>query len=159
MKKYGMVVFSLLLAACGFHLKGTVALDAPMPYQIWSVQGGALQNALTNTLRRQPGVQIRDNDAEVVVKVLNVDQRKTESAVNLSGSTSEYLLDLNVSVQVYRNGQPLGDTMLVNVQRHMDYADSMVLGKQEEEQTIWREMRQDAAEQIVRRLNYLPTPQ
>lgn len=158
MKKYLFIVLSLLLAACGFHLKGNVALDAPMPYQVWAVQGGALQNALTNILRRQPGVTVRDDDPEVVVKVLGVDQRKTVSAVNQAGNTSEYLLELTASAQAYRHGQPVGEVMRVNVQRYMDYADSMILGKQDEEQTIWREMRNDAAEQIVRRLNYLPAP-
>ena len=41
----------------------------------------------------------------------------------------------------------------------MDYANSDVLGKAEEEQTIWSEMRTDAAEQIVRRLTFLKAPQ
>ena len=45
--------------------------------------------------------------------------------------------------------------MSVSVRRILDYSDNEILGKQEEEETLWAEMRQDAAEQIVRRLTFL----
>ena len=52
----------------------------------------------------------------------------------------------------------MGAPISVQVQRYMAYADSEILGKQEEEAQIWREMRADAAAQMVRRLAYLPKP-
>ena len=54
-----------------------------------------------------------------------------------------------------RNGEPVGEPITVLVNRTMDYNDSEVLGKQEESETIWAEMRADAADQIVRRLTFL----
>ena len=38
----------------------------------------------------------------------------------------------------------------------MTYSDSEVLGKESEELALWRDIRTDAAAQIVRRLGFLP---
>ncbi|UGA40454.1 LPS assembly lipoprotein LptE [Chromobacterium haemolyticum] len=45
--------------------------------------------------------------------------------------------------------------MTVVVRRSMNYSDSAILGKEQEEALIWTDARRDAAEQIVRRLAYL----
>lgn len=45
--------------------------------------------------------------------------------------------------------------MNIRIERTLPYADSLILGKQEEEQTIWQEMYHDAAEQLVRQLSFL----
>lgn len=42
------------------------------------------------------------------------------------------------------------------VRREMSYSDAAVLGKEREEALLWADMRRDAAEQLVRRLSYLP---
>ena len=115
-----------------------------------------MQVALENALRRQSNVRLDDQHAEVTVKVVNVRQQKDVSAINIGGNTTEYLLNLRVDVQAWRQGAPLGEPFSVQVQRYMDYADSEILGKQEEEAQLQREMRADAAAQIVRRLAYLP---
>ena len=62
---------------------------------------------------------------------------------------------LTVEAQVLKHGEPVGRPMTVFVRRILDYSDNEILGKQEEEETLWAEMRQDAAEQIVRRLTFL----
>ena len=59
------------------------------------------------------------------------------------------------SAQASRNGEPLGEPMEIVVRRPMEYADSEILGKGEEEAMIWQDMRRDAAQQIVRRLGFL----
>lgn len=48
--------------------------------------------------------------------------------------------------------------MEVSVRRSMNYSDSAVLGKEQEEGLLWADARRDAAEQIVRRLAYLKVP-
>ncbi|MDO5059508.1 MAG: LPS assembly lipoprotein LptE, partial [Neisseria sp.] len=93
--------------------------------------------------------------AQAVLVVEDVSTQRDVQTVTRAALINEYALVLNLRAQAYRNGKPLGDVMNVQVRRTMDYADSEVLGKQEEEAQIWREMRRDAAEQLVRRLAFL----
>lgn len=158
MKKYLGLALVLCISACGFHLKGSVPLGDALHYQVWAVDGGTMQTALENALRRQSNVRLDATNPEVLVKVLDVRQQKDVSAINIGGNTIEYMLNLRVDAQAWRAGEPLGAPISVQVQRYMAYADSEILGKQEEEAQIWREMRADAAAQMVRRLAYLPKP-
>lgn len=156
MKKWLLLAITLVLTSCGFHLKGTSLFDVPLPYRSWQIEGDSMQRALETVLRRQPNVIVDATNPDVVVKVLSADQNMSTSAVDISGSTSEYLLVLAVKVQAYRHGKPLGDPINVNVQRYMDYSDHEVLAKENERSIIWRDIQTDAAEQIVHRLAYLP---
>lgn len=150
---------ALLLASCGFHLKGTAGTSQPLPYQNWSVNGGALQQALENALRRADGRPVAASEAQMAVNVNHIETRRDIYTITRAADINEYLLILRVEAQATRNGEAVGEPMTVLVQRTMDYADSEVLGKAEEEQTIWSEMLTDAAEQIVRRLTFLKAAQ
>lgn len=157
MKKYLMPPLLLLLAACGFRLAGTdPALNPPLPYQVWSVQGQALQQAIeTELLRRHARV---DNAfAQASIKINNIEAHKDIQTLNLSGTVTEYRLELKVSAQAWHDNKPLGEPILITVYRTLDYSDSEILGKQEEEAQLWAEMRTDAARQLVRRLGHLKT--
>lgn len=156
MKKWLLLATLFVLTGCGFHLKGTSGFDKPMPYHSWKIEGGNMQRALEVVLRRQPDVIVDTEHPEVVVKVISAIQDSSTSAVDLSGGASEYLLTLKVNVQAYHNDQPLGDPIQVTVHRYMDYSDHEVLAKEDEQRMIWHDMRTDAAEQIVRRLAFLP---
>ena len=156
MKKWLLLATLFVLTGCGFHLKGTSGFDKPMPYHSWKIEGGNMQRALEVVLRRQPDVIVDTEHPDVVVKVISATQDSSTSAVDLSGGASEYLLTLKVNVQAYHNDQPLGDPIQVTVHRYMDYSDHEVLAKEDEQRMIWHHMRTDAAEQIVRRLAFLP---
>lgn len=155
MKKIILTAAVFLSASCGFHLKGTAGTSQPLPYQNWYVNGGALQQALENALRRSDGRPVASGEAQMAVTVTHIETRRDIYTITRAADINEYLLILRVEAQASRNGEPVGEPMTVLVQRTMDYADSEVLGKAEEEQTIWSEMRTDAAEQIVRRLTFL----
>lgn len=156
MKKWLLLAFTFILCSCGFHLKGTSVFDTPMPYHSWKIEGGSMQRALEVVLRRQPNIIVDTEKPDVVIKVLSASQNMSTSSVDISGSTSEYLMELAVSVQAYRHGEPLGNVINVNVQRYMDYSDHEVLAKENERNLIWHDIQTDAAEQIVHRLAYLP---
>ncbi|ASK28112.1 LPS-assembly lipoprotein LptE [Neisseria chenwenguii] len=155
MNKILLTAAALLLSACGFHLKGNGGITKPLPYQTWSVNGNVLQEALENALRRADGKPV-ETGAEAGVTVTGIETRRDIYTITRTAHVNEYLLILRVEAQATRNGAPVGPKLSALVQRTMDYADSEVLGKAEEEQTIWSEMRTDAAEQIVRQLTFLP---
>ena len=92
---------------------------------------------------------------QITLRVVDFQKRRDIYTITRAAAVNEYLLAMTVKAQAFRNGEPVGEPMEVKVHRTMDYADSEVLGKQEEEETIWSEMRIDAADQIVRRLTFL----
>lgn len=154
MKKIFVVCSILLLSACGFHLKGTHR-QATLPVQNWYVQGQALQQPLENALRYADGLPVDDVYQAAHLRVLHVETQKDIYTITRAAKLNENLLSLRVSAQAYYHHRAWGQPINVEIRRVLPYSDSMVLGKQEEEQTIWREMRQDAAQQIVRQLGFI----
>ncbi len=157
MKAIMMISAALMLAACGFHLKGRGPQEA-LPYQNWHISGGQLQQALEKALRRADGVPVAADKAEATVVVQDVSSGKSIYTVTRGALINEYLFELSARAQVYRNGVPQGAPFVVSTRHQMDYVDGEALGKQEEEAMIWQEMRRDAAEQIVRRLPFVGKP-
>lgn len=154
MKKIALTAVVLMLSACGFHLKGSSAARV-LPYQTWQVNGGEMQQAVEKALRRADGIPAAASRAQAAVTVTKVETRRDIYTITRAAEVNEYLLSLRVEAQVSRKGQSLGKPMTIVVNRTMNYANSEVLGKAEEEQTIWSEMRADAADQLVRRLTFL----
>lgn len=160
MNKILLTAAVLLLGACGFHPKGMGGISHPLPYQAWHIANGqAMQQALDKALRYADGNPVGADKAQAVLTVSRIDTRKDIYTITRAAEINEYLLILRVEAQASVNGEPLGEPITVVINRKMDYANSDVLGKAEEEQTIWSEMRTDAAEQIVRRLTFLKAPQ
>lgn len=156
MKKTILTACTLLLASCGFHLKGSAGTSPQMPYQNWYVEPGtAIHGDLETALKRVGAKLVAHDKAQAVLSIRHIGERREIYTVTRASLVNEYLLTLHVSAQAYRDGKPFGPEQSVVVQRTMDYTESEVLGKQEEEETIWADMRRDAAEQIARRLTFL----
>ncbi|MDO4997372.1 MAG: LPS assembly lipoprotein LptE [Neisseria sp.] len=154
MNKIFSLAFVLALSSCGFHLKGAAPYDR-LPVQEWHIPAGALKQPLETALRQASGVpsEYANRGASLVINHMN--EQRDVITITRAAQINEYLLMLNVNAQAYYQGKAWGEPMQIQVRRTMDYADSQILGKQEEEAQIWREMRQDAAAQIVRRLAFL----
>lgn len=154
MKRICSTVFAcLLLSACGFHLKGQWAGDT-LPYQAWSVPvNDSMQVPLETALRRQgTGVVFDRNNPQATVRVLENSTDRIASAMSIGGDDVEYLLSLNVSVRLERDGESIGDPIRVRVQRYLEYADDEILGKSGEEDQLWDKIREEAAERVVRQI-------
>ena len=88
---------------------------------------------------------------------MSVDTKKDIYTITRAARINEYLFSMRVHAQAYRDGKAWGEPMQIDIKRTLPYSDREVLGKAEEESTIWHEMQTDASEQIVRRLAFLPT--
>lgn len=146
----------LLLSACGFKLKGTQIYDH-LPVQNWQVSGDVLQIPLEKAMRRAlTSANNTVNNQAAEIRVLRVDTKKDVYTITRAAKLNEYLLSMSVHAQAFRDGKAWGEPMYIEIRRTLPYADSMILGKAEEEQMIWNEMKADAAEQIIQRLTFLP---
>lgn len=147
----------LLLSACGFKLKGAYPHDH-LPVQHWQVSGGELQQPLETALNRALSYpKPFSGSPEAEIRVLDVQMRNDVYTITRAARINEYLLSMQVTVQAFRDGRAWGEPIKVHIRRNLPYSDGFVLGKAEEQATIWREMRQDAANQIVRQLGFLPS--
>ncbi|BBF87379.1 LPS-assembly lipoprotein RlpB precursor [Aquitalea magnusonii] len=161
---HGLALASLvfLLSACGFHLKGMGGSSRPLPFNSVYVEEGSskLGPILHETLARNEKLVLLSapKQAEAVLSVLSENQAREVSTINSGGKVNEYLLSYTASVRTVLGGVPVEPDMVISVRRYLNYSDSDVLGKEQEEALLWNDIRRDAAEQLIRRLAYLPRP-
>lgn len=147
-----------LLAGCGFHLRGLSAPLAPLSFASISLQEtGSLNEALKVALQRDGRLSLR-SPAEAVFRITGEETRKDILTINRGGKVNEYLLVYRAEATVQRRQDDSPLPLSVVVRRELSYSDAGVLGKEREEAMLWDDMRRDAAEQLVRRLSYLPNP-
>ena len=157
MNKIILLLAILAVGACGFHLKGHSEYDR-LPVKNWQVSGGALQKSLETQLRYASGTVVNNTKTtkpDAVLRVISFGEGKSIYTITRAGKTNQYMLTLRATAQAYRNGKPWGRPLTTTVQKTLPYSGTNVLGHDDGQATLWDEMRQDAAEQIVRQLGFL----
>ena len=147
------------LAACGFHLRGD--FNVPFASVFVSTTGASqIANVLKRELTNSPTrlmTSAKDADAQ-----LNISAEKRERIIlSLSGAgrVREYQLKISVRYQlVDSKGAVAIPTSEIQLQRIMTYDDSQVIAKQQEEALLYKDMEQDAASQILRRMTAIKRP-
>jgi len=149
-----LLAAALLLASCGFQLRGT----APLPFTSIYVQA-PVTSALAGQLRRavlaSNGTRIADvpEEAQVVLQILNEKQEKQILSLTGGGRVSEYQLRYRVGFRLTdsknREHIPASELLL---KRDYSFSDEQALAKEQEEALLYRDMRNDAVQQLVRRL-------
>ncbi len=150
-----ILLMSLLLAACGFHLRG----QAGMPFSTLYLDAANPTTAFIGELRRS--LEANDvklvNSAEQAEVVLNISLEYPEKQIlslGGSGRVSEYSLRYRVSLRAYdskhREWIPAEDIIL---HRDYTYDDTKILAKEAEENLLYQSMRTDMVQQILRRLS------
>lgn len=155
---YLMILGVLALSACGFHLRGLNVPLAPLPFESLYIDNStSLGGDLNTVLRRDQRITLASspNAAQAVLKVYGEQTHKDILTINSAGNINEYLLTFRVEAQVLEKGVLIGEPMTILIHRTLGYSDSAILGKQDEESLLWRDMRNEAAEQIARRLSFL----
>ena len=146
-----------LAAGCGFQLRrydglpfGSLFIDAP--------GGSAVTQRLRVMLATDKAVRLTDTagEAEAVLKITQEERVKSILTLTGGGRVSEYRLSLKLAyVVLARDGRELAAPESLELQRIMTYNDALVLAKGAEEQLLYRDMDDDAALRIVRRMQTL----
>jgi LPS-assembly lipoprotein len=157
-----VLMLSLLLAACGFHLRGknTFAL----PFQKLYVNPVSGNTPFINELKiaiQSNGVQITDTPdlAQLTLQIVSEVADRQILSLSAAGTVLEYRLQFRVSLRAYDQKQqewlaPQG----ITVQRNYNYDNSQVLAMMQEEALLYQDMRSDAVQQVLRRLNHALPP-
>jgi LPS-assembly lipoprotein len=145
-----------LATGCGFQLRrydglpfASLYLDAP---------GSALAPRLRNMLATDKATRLTTTaaEAEAVLKITQEERVKSILTLTGGGRVSEYKLTLKISYVVLgKDGTELAAPETFELVRSMTYDDSLHLAKGAEEQLLYRDMDENAALRIVRRMQTL----
>lgn len=155
-----LLIFSLAcLCACGFQLRGT-SMAALQGSKFYIKSSGSY--ALAKEVKKQlsiADIQIvnSSHDADYVVEIGNESfERKILSISADTGKVEEYELIYNTTLSVTdAAGKKLVSDDPVTTQRDFTSGEVTVLGKSDEVNRLHEEIRQYAAENIVRKLRYV----
>lgn len=143
-----------LLAACGFHLRGVRDLPFSSLYinsNKYSELTAQIRRAITAQTHTQVADEIKAADA-----VLDITENRTEKVIlslNSAGRVREYQLRQRFSFKVRTpDNDEIAPVATIEVRRDLNYSDTEVLAKQEEEQLLFTEMQADVIQQLLRRL-------
>ena len=158
-----VLMLTLLLGACGFHLRGEGAFA--LPFQTLYVKSTNDYAPFIGELKRAieaNGVQITDTPGQAQLTLHIVSETTDKQILSLSGSgrVREYRLQYNISLRAYDSKQQ--DWLApeeITLRRDFSYDDTQVLAKEQEENLLYQDMRGDAVQQVLRRLNHAKPPQ
>ena len=147
-------MLSVLISACGFQLRGV----AKLPFETMYVEASDT-SPVGNDLRaafKSSNVRITNSapEAQAVVQLLGETREKIILSLSGGGRVREYQLRMRVSFRVYgpNNKEFLAPTEIVLL-RDLSYDDTQILAKESEEALLFRDIQNDAVQQIMRRVS------
>lgn len=146
----------LALTGCGFRLRGSagVALSMPATYLAGDTASAVLLADLRRALRDAGVVLVAAReDGRAVLTVTAEEQSRRVLSVGTAGTVQEYELHYAVTFAVLdHQGKELLPAQTVGRLRAVSFSESQVLAKGAEEELLYRDLRRDVVQGVVRRL-------
>ncbi|HEU4819238.1 LPS assembly lipoprotein LptE [Janthinobacterium sp.] len=151
---------TVLLSACGFHLRGSNG-SFMLPFATMYIglpDTSPLAIGLKRYIRAIGSTEVVNakDGADAVLEVLTDPERnrtKTILSLNSSGRVQEYQLGYSINFRVLdKAGNQLLAPTSISLVRPITFDESQVLAKETEEAALYRDMRNDMVQQIMRRL-------
>jgi len=154
------LALALLLAGCGFRLRGT----AEVPFETLYVPGATSGIALDLKRNIQAGTKARVVDdpskADAVLQFTEETRQKEILSLTGTGRVREFQLRYRVAFRVHDGkGAEYVPPNTIQLTRDVTFNDAEILAKEQEEQLLFRDMQFDMVQQIMRRLAAAKRPQ
>jgi len=146
-----------LLAGCGFQLRRLEGIPFASLYVDAPPDSGVAQR-IRNALKSNTNTRLTATagEAEAVLQVGQEDRSKTILSLSGAGRVTEYRLGLKLTYSVRgQDGRSLAAAETIELVRDFTYDDSQVLAKGVEEKFLFRDMEDNAAQRILRRMQAL----
>ena len=143
----------VLLAACGFQLRGTA--DVPFQTIYLPPVTGGIGLELKRNIQAGTRAKVVDSpkDAEAVLEFTQDSREKEILSLTGTGRVREFQLRYRVGFRVHDGkGREFVPATTVVLLRDISFNDTDVLAKESEEQLLYRDMQSDMVQQILRRL-------
>ena len=149
------VLYLLLLAGCGFHLRGEMVLSPVLTAPYVNAADAEFKADLTKVLNRSGIMAVNDPDnASAIIDLVSVKYDRQVLSINSRGQATGYILTYEVLCRfVDRAGRVLTSPARLKLSRTLEYQSTQVLQKKQEEDALRARMRDDLVQQILRRLN------
>jgi LPS-assembly lipoprotein len=148
-----LVVVLVLLAGCGFRLRGT----AEVPFETLYLPGATSGIALDLKRYIQAGTNARVVDdaakADAIMQFTEEGRLKEVLSLTGTGKVREFQLRYRVGFRVHDGkGTDFVPQSVIQLTRDVTFNDAEILAKEQEEQILFRDMQTDMVQQILRRL-------
>ncbi len=146
------ILLAALLTACGFQLRGAQPLPFSSLYIADNWELGAL---LRRQIRALDSTRLAatPQEAQAVFTLIGEAREKDILSLSATSRVREYQLRYRLAFRVHdlKGREFIPPTEIVLV-RDISFADERVLAKEQEEGLLYRDMQNDMAQQLLRRL-------
>ncbi|HET9463269.1 MAG TPA: LPS assembly lipoprotein LptE [Thiobacillus sp.] len=145
---------AVLATGCGFQLRRLDAVPFASLY-IDAPQGGAVAQRIRSALISNKHTRLAASAAEAEAVLVLGQETRSKAILSLSGAgrVTEYRLGLQLTYGISdKDGRALAADETIELNRDITYDDAQVLAKAAEEQLLYRDMEDNAARRIMRRL-------
>jgi LPS-assembly lipoprotein len=160
MMKFAQLVLLLAvmsLSACGFHLRGSDMKDITFSFKSLYLKAPGNTDFVQDLRRTLKANKIlltaTADEADLVLEVVSEQSLKQILSLDSSGHVQEYKLLYNVSLRAYDKQQidwlPVEE---ISLSRNMTYDSTQIYAMDQQEATLYKDMRSDAVMQAIRRL-------
>jgi len=154
LRDFVALVMCLVLAGCGFHLRGSPKLPFSSVYVAaneYSSFAAELKRYLESGNKAH--VVNRAEQAEVTLEILGESSEKEILSLSTAGRVREFQLRYRLRYRLSDQSKRewISPTELL-LRRDLTYSDTEVLAKESEEALLVRDMKNDALQLILRRL-------
>jgi LPS-assembly lipoprotein len=154
MRRLLVLLSALLLAGCGFQLRGNY--DLPWEsIHLGLPPHGEMRAQLKRGIESGSATRVVDSAKEAQASLVVVRDERAKSILSLSaaGLVREFQLTMSFAYRLQdAAGKELAPGGQIVLQREMSFDDQRILAKEQEEQMLWRDMQADLVRQLLRRL-------
>ena len=150
-----LVVTTLALSACGFHLQGHTPLPdvVKTPYVQTNDRQSEFAISLERAMISSGAHPVEEkNKASVVVNILKDDVVRRTLSVSAQNQPDEYELTYTVRFSVTAGDKELLPPTDISNVRSFAFAEQLLLAKNHEEMILRQDMAHDLADMVMRRL-------
>ena len=143
----------LLVAGCGFQLRGTA--DVPFESIYVPQAAGGIGLELKRSIQAGTRARVVDDPKAAAAILEFTEETRLKEILSLTGQgrVREYLLRYRVGFRVHDGkGKDFVPSNTVTLLRDISFNDADVLAKESEEGLLYRDMQSDMVQQILRRL-------
>ena len=148
-----LLLMLLFISACGYQLRGNIDLPEGLTSIYLQDGSGQLRKEIKRTLRSTEGKLVTSiEDAGIVVKVTRENMRRRVTSTSSTGRANEFELYYQLDfILLDAEGNKLSEKQAVEISRDYFNDQEDILGKNDEEQTIRKEMYRQAVQTIFTR--------
>ncbi|SEO38422.1 LPS-assembly lipoprotein [Duganella sp. CF517] len=160
-----VLAVSLTVSACGFHLRGDgghYTLPFPTMY-VGLPESSPLAVDLKRNINANGSTTVvkTAQEADGIVEVIsNPEHTKTKTilSLNSNGRVRQYLLQYSIVFRVVdKQGAVLLPPTAIALSRPIDFNETQLLAKEQEEALLYKDMQTDLVQQMMRRIAAIKT--